>query len=480
MSDNENITYRKKNNIQKSHSMDNMNDSLDSNSSNEFLLRRSLDLSTAYNSSTHEMKEEIQNLRLQLMSTQSEMKKIILEKNELQKQMNMLQIEIDVLKKLCNSPISSLQNNDLSNSKKKARRRLTNSFQTSPLTLNCCENIIPKSSDTQPKPTEGKQVELTSGTAHLLRTEQQKSPLLEPEQHTVSIQPTSSNSASRQEPAAAAAVVSATATPNTPTIPARLFDKKKETKITDSGTINKKAFIFGSSQCTGLVSNMLKTRLHNRYEKYQFMSITKPNAETKEILNSAKMFDISPEDRVILCVGQHDNNPYDILAELSIFVKNTKCQILVLQVFNSDHLNETKLNTMLKFICNQNKNCTYVEYDFTQYYNNSYLLCGKINSILDQLDYDSKFLSFKFKTHARRDIRKSFQNKTYLKNDNNIYSFYYESQKKYKPTLVDSYTQTDDTSDGTMIPTTSADKNLSLVLNKSLSCPKKFFRSKSI
>lgn len=45
---------------------------------------------------------------------------------------------------------------------------------------------------------------------------------------------------------------------------------------------------------------------------------------------------------------------------------------------------------MIKLISRQNQECNFLETGF-----NRYILCRRINSVLDQIDYDKRFLCFK-------------------------------------------------------------------------------------
>lgn len=107
------------------------------------------------------------------------------------------------------------------------------------------------------------------------------------------------------------------------------------------------------------------------------MSVVKPNALTADILNSAKMFEISLEDRVIVCVGQHNFNPLKMIAEFTI-------QLILIS-----------LNYTLQLIGRQYNDCIFVNHNSYLFnYYHKVKLCNEINSTLGQIDYTLKFLPF--------------------------------------------------------------------------------------
>lgn len=131
---NNNITFRK---IARSKSLEPMDDSntLSPMSCDE-VLGKSLDLSTnMYSIYLEEMKIEMNKLKTSLASTQKELECVILENNDLKRQVSNMNQEIVILKQLCRSPVTSLRINSSTGSKKKARRRLTDSFQIDPINL---------------------------------------------------------------------------------------------------------------------------------------------------------------------------------------------------------------------------------------------------------------------------------------------------------------------------------------------------------
>ncbi|CAG5014914.1 unnamed protein product [Parnassius apollo] len=69
------------------------------------MLSKSEDYSTIKMCEMQEMKEEIKELKINLLSTQNELENTIIENNEYKREINKLKKEIEVLKKICQSPI---------------------------------------------------------------------------------------------------------------------------------------------------------------------------------------------------------------------------------------------------------------------------------------------------------------------------------------------------------------------------------------
>lgn len=164
---------------------------------------------------------------------------------------------------------------------------------------------------------------------------------------------------------------------------------------------SRKIHIIGGRQCRGLCMSLIKSRQNNPYETYEIRSNIKPDASTEEILSSLDISNISTHDRVILSVGEHDQNPMKIMTELSASLKRlSHCTVIILSIKKNPHLNEKKVNEMLKLISNNFQNCNFVDLSYNYvnktllYGKNLYEWCKKINFVIDQLDYDYKFLRF--------------------------------------------------------------------------------------
>lgn len=97
----------------------------------------------------------------------------------------------------------------------------------------------------------------------------------------------------------------------------------------------------------------------------------------------SKLFDITEHDRIVLFIGQNDSNPFHIKAELCSFMKTMNCPVFVIKVYKNRHLNEYKVNCMLRMICKHYTRCTYVDIDYENSYDIFNDLCNAINSVLD-------------------------------------------------------------------------------------------------
>lgn len=143
-----NVTQRRP--MQKCESLDQLDTSVSINSScSEELLGKSLDVSSNIIAlCREEMKCEINRLNVNLESTQYELENVILENSDLKKQISQLTQEVEILKQICRSPLPTLRKVHSSANKYTAKRRLTDSFKASPLTMQKSPSI--PESNTQP------------------------------------------------------------------------------------------------------------------------------------------------------------------------------------------------------------------------------------------------------------------------------------------------------------------------------------------
>lgn len=346
-----NVTLRK--HQMKAISLENINSSLSPLTSND-ILGKSLDLSTnMLTSDMEDMKSEIAALKEMLSSTQNELDNVILENRDLGKQIASMNQELCVLKQLCRSPITSIRQTSRSTSaKKSARRRLTDSFKNTPKSTpdetntKCPEpkNTITKDTSSQTTPNTKNTVEITE--------------------------------------------------PNI-----------ENTNLTTD--TQRKIQILGSQQCSGLAAKMIELRSDTKYEKYVISSFTKPQAPTEEILRNGYTLNLGNDDKLILLVGENDENPTKMLIELSGFLqKFTNTTVLVLSVIDNIYLNTNRLNHDIKIICNNFKNCKFIDINrnFEYRHNKKELISKNLNFVIDCIDYDKKFLSVK--TYINNNNRK--------------------------------------------------------------------------
>ncbi|CAG5036075.1 unnamed protein product [Parnassius apollo] len=123
---------------------------------------------------------------------------------------------------------------------------------------------------------------------------------------------------------------------------------KEQLTSRDKTEINKKnnaftkqnIFIMGTQQCIGLAAELTKSRMNNRYEDYQVTAFIKPFASTEEVLKLCTNLKVDTHDKVILCVGENDDDPVTTIAELYAALKLLKhATVIVMNVNSSKHLN---------------------------------------------------------------------------------------------------------------------------------------------
>lgn len=167
----------------------------------------------------------------------------------------------------------------------------------------------------------------------------------------------------------------------------------------------KKINIFGTQQTCNLASNLIQSRINNKYQKYEISAITKPGACAAEVLSGCLTMDtreLDELDKVIICVGENDKNPMDVLSNLHSAVKKLRnCSVIVINVLKNKHINTQTLNDKLSQIC-KNNNCHFIN-NITDNCTMTNV-CDKINRIIDIIDYEFKYLNF---AQLRKYIHKS-------------------------------------------------------------------------
>lgn len=161
--------------------------------------------------------------------------------------------------------------------------------------------------------------------------------------------------------------------------------------------LNPEIRIIGGQQLTGLASQLIYSRRNTKYQEFNILSSTKPHAPTELILEPRGEIEDSPRNYIILCVGENDCNPYNILIHLSIMLQSLpKTNFIVLNVLRNNFLNEKLLNNSIHNICHNFSNCKFLNISlFFKYNKISYLAecCKKINFILDMKYYKDTFLT---------------------------------------------------------------------------------------
>ncbi|CAG5013916.1 unnamed protein product [Parnassius apollo] len=105
----------------------------------------------------------------------------------------------------------------------------------------------------------------------------------------------------------------------------------------------------GTQQYIGLAAELTKSRMNSRYEDYQVTAFIKPFASTEEVLKICTNLKVDTHDKVILCVGENNDDPVTAIAELYAALKLLKhATVIAMNVTSSKHLNNNSLNTQLK------------------------------------------------------------------------------------------------------------------------------------
>lgn len=161
-----------------------------------------------------------------------------------------------------------------------------------------------------------------------------------------------------------------------------------------SYTSNRNIFILGTQQCKGLALQLIKSRENSitKCQEYSISSLLKPFATSDQFLNSTP----KNPNYLVLCIGENDKNPTQLLIDFCIMLNSCKnIRILVLSVYKNKYLNEIMINNMLRNICKNFSNCTFIN-SHTFLSKRLYLndLCNKINMYIDSNDYNDKYLTY--------------------------------------------------------------------------------------
>lgn len=296
---------------------------------------RSLDLSTGPDISlVGELKNELEDLKVELQSTHNEVTNLVLENGNLKKELKKVLEQLNALKDICVSPVSS-QKSHATAARIKGRKLQVQST---------------------PKPN--------------------NDPILKHNKQIQTDFPT-----------------------NKPTLQGNICSQQELTRLptvklpteTRTTNIDNNIYIFGGQQCSGLSVQLLKAR-HGKPQQYNITSFVKPGATTQEILSTCTSLKPTEKDKIILSVGEHDKNPTQAMIELGATIKQfTKSEVIVLNVLESDFLNEHKLNSSTDIICNNFHNCTHLNVKNRDYRTS---LANVLSDIIDQLDYNRQYLGY--------------------------------------------------------------------------------------
>ncbi|KAJ8730517.1 hypothetical protein PYW08_001930 [Mythimna loreyi] len=136
-------------------------------------------------------------------------------------------------------------------------------------------------------------------------------------------------------------------------------------------------------------------------EKFAVTSYLKPNATTEEVLktcvNTCKNFNKS--DFVIILTGSNDINPMNI----QTYLHHTLCQlkstnVLVGQIYKNRTLNENNVNNLLKFVCYNCKNSSFIQLHNDSRYPTKYMTmlnaCRLIHRQILHMNYKNNFIKY--------------------------------------------------------------------------------------
>lgn len=312
-----------------------------------------------------EMKAEIKELNTNLLSTQNELENTIIENNQYKREIQKLKKEIDVLKGICQSPIL----NNALEVKNNVHNALTPSKTLKYSRISYSAPITPKSSEKKTNEMiiflqnkiKASQELLTNAKNDITKLETQIEELQMRLKQQDNPQPTFQETEKQEKPCSKQNII-----------------------------------IVGTQQCTGLAAELIKSRINSSYEKYQVSAFIKPFATTEEALKICKHLEVNVHDKVILCVGENDEDPVTTMAELFIVLKLLQhTTVIVMNVINSKNLNNTLLNSRLKLICNKFKHSHFLE-SKKYYHNHLKNISYNINLLIDSMYYNKTFLYFPF------------------------------------------------------------------------------------
>lgn len=337
-------------------------------------LSKSVDGTVSNLVSTSEMKYTIAQLTLKLESTENELGNLLLENNDLHKQINKLTLENQSLKSICHSA-TIYDSPKLKEKKTRALPQQQNTYSTSTSPSSDSHNI---NTDDYGKISLLKQ-EIVTLQQQLVVAEREISTLTGRIEELMRSSHISCQNYA-QEP------THATSQPTNSTA-----------KYRNSAALNvpntypgKKIFIFGSQRCVGLAAAISRSRTNTQYETYSVVAETKPNAPSSEILANCRNSELSIDDKLVICIGENDRNSNLTLSQLQIILDTFKNNtIIVLNVLNNAYLNVNKLNYSLKNMCKQYKKCHFINKKCTKLYD----ICHSVNYIIDCCDYSDKYLN---------------------------------------------------------------------------------------
>ncbi|CAK1581273.1 unnamed protein product [Parnassius mnemosyne] len=324
-------------------------------------LSKSVDGTMSETTSISEMKSTISQLTCNLRSTQNELENIILENNDLHRQINKLTSEIKILKSLCYSPTKIDSPQSGNTTKKKRHPLLLHSLSSVPSSPTVTSYTYPHPNST-----------ISSLQQKITNLQQE---LKDAEKEIASLNKKITNL--------------------TQNIDYETKDKWSKTSKPmmrqQNNSHEKIIYIIGSQQCVGLSAAISHSRSDTQYEHYGVIGETKPYAPSNEVIKNCHNMELKSHDKLVICLGENDHNIKQVLSQLqAIIVTFSKNTIIVLNVIKNRYINVNNLNYRIKNICERYKNCKFID---CKKYSNRFDICKSINYAIDYSDYEEKYLN---------------------------------------------------------------------------------------
>ncbi|CAG9790267.1 unnamed protein product [Diatraea saccharalis] len=342
-------------------------------------MSKSVDYSAIKICDIQDMKDEIYELKTNLLSTQTELENTIIENNEFKREINKLNKEIETLKNICRTPIAK---------KKGGTSGIKSAHTFTPLTgqmprrISCSIINTNDSGENDCDLIIRLQKKIDESERNLKKA---KDDVIKLE---IQIKQLEKNLAQEDK--------KHTKYPET---------SMNTIEIDKHQSIKKNIFIVGTQQCAGLAVELKKTRYNKIHEDYQISAFIKPFAPTEEILKTCTNLETNINDKVIICVGENDSDSIVSISELYNVLKSLqRTTIIVMSILDSKHLNTKLYNKQLQIIYKKFKNCHYLSTEYCYYNHPLRNICYKINQLIDYMHYEKTFLNYSF---IREHIRSS-------------------------------------------------------------------------
>lgn len=348
--------------------------------------------------SEYELRDEINQLKVKLMSTESELENTILENNTLKRTITKLNKEIHLLKNLCKVPhnMGHLQQNK------------RHSLPSSPLRNLFVSQIPPNYATPLKAPLLEETKPLSSNYPFLqMKISELNQTLLDAKQEIDSLNKQITNLQNKLR-MTNLTVVSNSADLHRPAINSQENEDSISNRSYNGNYRNNEMMtkptihIIGDEQLRGLAATFIRTRTGKWNDRYKSSAIILSDASSSEILTYCEQISktISRDDIVILGFGSHDKDLHKLHSNLCIAINLlAKSTIYVIPINCSPYFNEFKLYKAMKMWTKHFEKCYILEYsNHLKYCNNFHYLnfiCNKINLCIDYIEYKLQFLTFK-------------------------------------------------------------------------------------